>query len=188
MEQAQVEFYVFHPEEPFLIIEVGGRLVQFSNGKLSAEADNLTKADLRFFSEQKNARFIVTSDLTDPALRSILSERLTRVVGRMSGAQDIATILNEVQVQLGLMLGASEERKPLTSEEALSALSGIFQPGSEEASEVEDLQRGLSEAREDADAIAEGASGGIEDTPRPEVEPEPQKAEATLSAQPTSGW
>lgn len=155
-------YYVLHPEEPGLHIMVNGRILRFVDGRLSTERDQLTQGDLEWFA-QRSPRFIVTSDLSDPALRVLLSERLIPAMGNLADARDFAHVMTNVNYTLAMMLSASGvavERTPF----GISQLKGLFQPGSTEAKEVDAAATAAREEADDAAAIA----AGLAEAPNPD--------------------
>lgn len=129
--QAAEEFkrvYIFHPEEPFLLLYRGGRMLRFNNGRLISTTlqENgrpLGEDDIAWFRYEADRterqtgepRFVIwEGELTDTArgiLMLALSRRITRqVITRAHGA-DAATMANDVELAMQMLL-ASEDGLP----------------------------------------------------------------------------
>jgi hypothetical protein len=125
--------YVFCPNEPELQVYVmGGRLVHFSNGRLDTDRTPLSADEIAWFEQvaqddvkaQRPPRYIVTQNIHDPMLRSMLLDRFMQMAAGRSYATDVQRIMEEARYMTGVALSdgdgpADTKMEPMP----LSALS-----------------------------------------------------------------
>lgn len=123
--------YVFCPDEPFLIVWVNGRGLQFNNGRLvSTHYQNvpggngrreLSAADIEYFrleearamARGEEPQFIVfDGEIDDPVTKQVLSnylrERVMRTCSRKAWASDPQKVMDDANLTLAAMMATDD--------------------------------------------------------------------------------
>lgn len=169
--------HVFCPEEPELIVYLGGGFKRFVNSRLDISDDE--PASIRDFfvrqsTEGHTGRFLVSDSLDDVGLALALQTRISRMVARKADAQNPSRVANDANFLTAVALSKNTgDIKPVTNQQALDAtLKEIGRVMPQQVAELDPIrpygERKASEA--DAQLILEAAQGGVREEPVPEQE------------------
>lgn len=117
--------YIFHPEEPFLLLWRGGRMLRFNNGRLVSttiqeDGRPLSEDDLEWFrreadeSERQTGipKYVIWEGEINDAARGILmlhlADRVTRQILTRAHGADATTLSGDIRMAVQMLLASDD--------------------------------------------------------------------------------
>lgn len=127
--------FVFCPSSPEEMVWLGGRGVQFRNGRLVSDKDGLSDTDVAYFVRKMNEAiersheptyYVWGGSIGDPTLRAMLEPRVTQSVLNGGSASEPAQVTRGVAIRMAMMLAHPDGDNAPMEELLASSQDAIF--------------------------------------------------------------
>ena len=133
--EVEKRIFIFCPGSPEEMVWLGGRGVQFRNGRLVSDKDGLTDTDVGYFVRKMNEAiersheptyYVWGGPIGDPTLRAMLEPRVTQSVLNGGSASEPAQVTRGVAIRMAMMLAHPDGDNAPIEELLASSQDAIF--------------------------------------------------------------